>query len=58
MVVKLEQKVDKNQDDVQSNITSTKEQVCQLENKMAAEERNMIDVTSHVHKVEDSLSHV
>ena len=37
MVLELEQKVDKNQDDVQSRIDSTKEQVCQLENKMDAE---------------------
>ena len=58
MVVELEQKVDKNQNDVQSRIDSTKEQVCQLENKMDPEEQIMRDVTSHVQKVEDSLSHV
>ena len=55
--MELEQKVDKSQDDVQSCIDSTKEQVCQLENKMDAEEQNMSDVTSRVQKVEDSLSH-
>ena len=38
---------------MESRIDSTKEQVCQLENKMKAEERNMSDVTSHVQKVED-----
>ena len=56
MVVELEQKVDKNQEEVQSRIDSSKEQVCQLENKMNAEEQNMSDVTLRVQKVEDSLS--
>ena len=54
----MEQKVDKNQDDVQSRIASTKEQVCQLEDKMDTEEQNISDVTLRVQKVEDSLSRV
>ena len=58
MVVELQQKVNKNQNDVQSRIDSTKEQVCQLENKMDAEERNMSDGTSRVQKVGNSMSHV